>query len=76
MRTSMGLEPEFWNALTRIAALEEKTVSQLVEIAERSAAGCDGRLAGSRTSAVRVFVMTYWRRLAEPTLVLLAGASR
>jgi predicted DNA-binding ribbon-helix-helix protein len=51
-RTSLSLEPEFWNALQHIAAQQNVSVSSLVQ-------NIDGNR-GSRnlSSACRVFVLT------------------
>ena len=57
-RTSMRLEPELWEALVEIAAREGKDVSFLVRKVE-----ADDHL-GGRTSAVRVFVLAYFRKAA------------
>ena len=54
----MRLEPELWKALTEIGARERKDVSSLV----RKAEGKENP--GGRTSAVRVFVMDYFRSAA------------
>ena len=57
-RTSMRLEPELWDALLEIAEREEHDVSTLVRLVE------EGRELGGRTSAVRVFIMNYFRAAA------------
>ena len=57
-RTSMRLEPELWQALMEIGEREGKDVSSLV----RKAEGDENP--GGRTSAVRVFVMDYFRAAA------------
>jgi predicted DNA-binding ribbon-helix-helix protein len=57
-RTSMRLEPELWDALQEIGKREKKDVSTLVRQVE--AAG----YAGGRTSAIRVFITTYFRSAA------------
>ena len=57
-RTSMRLEPELWQALMEIGEREGKDVSTLV----RKAEGDENP--GGRTSAVRVFVMDYFRAAA------------
>lgn len=57
-RTSMRLEPEMWDAITEIIARERYTLGELVERAERGVAE------GGRTSAVRVFVLNYFRTAA------------
>ena len=54
-RTSMRLEPEFWDALHEICQRERQDLSQLVreiEAADHSV---------GRTSAVRSFVLEYFR---------------
>ena len=57
-RTSMRLEPELWEALTEIGQREGKDLSALVRRAE------DEDNPGGRTSAVRVFVLDYFRTAA------------
>ena len=66
-RTSMRLEPELWDALTEICEREGQDMSALVRQVE--AAGH----AGGRTSAVRVFILNYFRQAA--TEIGHAGAS-
>jgi predicted DNA-binding ribbon-helix-helix protein len=58
-RTSIRLEPEMWSALSEIAAAEGVRVNEMVSrIATRARAG-------SLTSAVRVFIMGYYRSKAH-----------
>jgi predicted DNA-binding ribbon-helix-helix protein len=57
-RTSMRLEPELWDALSEICDREVQDMSTLVRRVE--AAGH----AGGRTSAVRVFILNYFRNAA------------
>jgi predicted DNA-binding ribbon-helix-helix protein len=57
-RTSMRLEPELWDALAEICARERQDISRLVRQIE--AIGHSG----GRTSAVRVFVLKYFREAA------------
>jgi predicted DNA-binding ribbon-helix-helix protein len=52
-RTSVTLEPEFWDALRDIARFEDCELSELVKRAEK--------LGGTRTSAIRVFVLGWFR---------------
>lgn len=52
-RTSLRLEPEFWDALEAIATAEACTMNALVS---RIDAG-----SGERTSAVRVFVLGWFK---------------
>lgn len=66
-RTSMRLEPELWDALTEICEREGQDMSTLVRQVE-----AHGH-AGGRTSAVRVFIIDYFR--AAATEVGHAGAS-
>jgi predicted DNA-binding ribbon-helix-helix protein len=54
-RTSMRLEPELWEALLEICGREGQDMSSLVRKVEQSGH------AGGRTSAVRVFVLSYFR---------------
>lgn len=58
-RTSMRLEPELWDALAEICDREGKDISALVRGLER-----EGH-AGGRTSAIRVFVISYFRDAAS-----------
>jgi predicted DNA-binding ribbon-helix-helix protein len=55
-RTSMRLEDVYWSALEEIAAATRIDVTRLVE---RIAAG-DAR--GNRSSAIRVYVLAWFRR--------------
>ena len=57
-RTSMRLEPELWDALSEICEREGHDMSTLVRQVE--AAGH----AGGRTSAIRVFILNYYRNAA------------
>jgi predicted DNA-binding ribbon-helix-helix protein len=54
----MRLEPELWRALAEIGEREHKDISSLVRKAE------DEENPGGRTSAVRVFVLDYFRAAA------------
>ena len=54
-RTSMRLEPELWEALAEICRRERQGLNSLVQQIE--AAGHPG----GRTSAVRVFLVEYFR---------------
>jgi len=58
-RTSMRLEPELWDALAEICLRESQDLSRLIRQIE--AAGHSG----GRTSAVRVFVLQYFRVAAN-----------
>jgi predicted DNA-binding ribbon-helix-helix protein len=66
-RTSMRLEPELWEALLEICGREGQDMSSLVrKVAQRGHAG-------GRTSAVRVFVLSYFRTAATEAGHLAAG---
>ena len=57
-RTSMRLEPELWDAVQELCSRERMTFGDLVRAIDEAA-----RL-GSRTSAVRVRVLQYFRAAA------------
>ena len=57
-RTSLGLEQVSWDALGDICEREELTVNELISLVDRR------RHNGSRTSAVRAFIVTYLHELA------------
>jgi predicted DNA-binding ribbon-helix-helix protein len=57
-RTSMRLEPELWDALLEICEREGHDMSALVRRVE------EGGYHGGRTSAVRVFILDYFRSAA------------
>ena len=58
-RTSMRLEPELWEALLEICAREGRDMSSLVRTVEQKGH------AGGRTSAVRVYILAYFRDAAS-----------
>lgn len=66
-RTSMRLEPELWEALLEICEREGHDMSTLVRRVEQSGH------AGGRTSAVRVFVLSYFREAANEAGHVAAG---
>lgn len=55
-RTSMRLEPELWDALTEICQREHIRIGELIRRIEARGH------AGGRTSAVRVFIVDYYRK--------------
>lgn len=57
-RTSMRLEPELWEALAEICEHEDTDIGELIRRIERAAPS------GSRTSAVRVYIVRYYRDAA------------
>jgi predicted DNA-binding ribbon-helix-helix protein len=58
-RTSMRLEPELWDALAEICRREGQDMNRLVRQIEATGHS------GGRTSAVRVFVLQYFRAAAN-----------
>jgi predicted DNA-binding ribbon-helix-helix protein len=66
-RTSMRLEPELWEALGEICARERQDINRLVRQIETVGH------AGGRTSAVRVFVLQYFRDAASEAGHLAVG---
>ena len=58
-RTSIRFEPELWDSLQEICRREQIGIGELVRRIEQAA----GDVAG-RTSAVRVYVVTYFREAA------------
>jgi predicted DNA-binding ribbon-helix-helix protein len=66
-RTSMRLEPELWDALLEICLREDLDTSELVRQIESRGH------AGGRTSAVRVYIVEYFRSAATEHGHLAAG---
>ncbi len=58
-RTSMRLEPEFWDALREICQRESLVQAELIRGIEQKAS------AVGRTSAVRVYILQYFRSAAD-----------
>jgi predicted DNA-binding ribbon-helix-helix protein len=58
-RTSIRLEPEFWDGLAEIAQSEDLTIDQLCTEVDHGS----GEL--SRTAAIRVFITSYMARRAQ-----------
>jgi predicted DNA-binding ribbon-helix-helix protein len=63
----MRLEPELWEALFEICEREQQDLSSLIRKVEHKI--CDG----GRTSAVRVFVVSYFRTAATEAGHCLVG---
>ncbi|HEX5325706.1 MAG TPA: ribbon-helix-helix domain-containing protein [Acetobacteraceae bacterium] len=57
-RTSMRLEPELWDALLEVCQREGQDLHTVIRGIDSS------RSAGGRTSAVRVFLLHYYRSAA------------
>lgn len=60
-RTSVSLEPEFWNAFRDIAVEKSMAINELAAFIDHKR-GIDIGLA----SAIRLFVLDYYRSRAEP----------
>jgi len=58
-RTSMRLEPEVWEALREICLREGIELRQLIRTVEEKSGP------GGRTSAVRIYVLQYFRAAAS-----------
>jgi predicted DNA-binding ribbon-helix-helix protein len=54
-RTSISLEPPFWNALKEVAAKERVPVSRLVATIDQN------RGAAGLSSAVRIWLLSYYQ---------------
>jgi len=66
-RTSMRLEPELWDALSEICRRERTSPSELCRRIEKMG------LKGGRTSAMRVYVVQYFRAAATEEGHIAAG---
>lgn len=69
-RTSMRLEPEIWDALAEICRREGCDLRGLIRRIDKET------LQGGRTSAVRVFVLQYFRAAATEEGHAAAGHGR
>lgn len=59
-RTSMRLEPEFWEAAAEICHRQDMTLADLMKSIEAAGVG-----EASRTSAMRTFILDYFRHAAS-----------
>lgn len=66
-RTSMRLEPELWDALSEICRRERVSPSELCRRIERAG------IPGGRTSAMRVWILRYFRAAATENGHMEAG---
>ena len=66
-RTSIRLEPVFWDALAEIAASEGRTIHEICSMVDRS------RRDSSLTASLRVQILSYFREAATPDGHRLAG---
>ena len=58
-KTSVSLEQAFWNCMKEISRERGKTLSELVSEID------DNRQQGNLSSAIRLFVLDYFRATAE-----------
>jgi len=63
-KTSVSLEDAFWSALKEIATARNQNVSHLVAEIDRSR----GHDSGNLSSALRLFVLNYYRADATPSV--------
>jgi len=60
-RTSVRLEPDLWEALREIASREQRSLHQICTDIDRTRGGT--RL----TSAMRIYIVNYYRSAANPS---------
>jgi len=60
-KTSVSLEEAFWNGMKEISGLRNMTLSELVGEIDNN------RQQGNLSSAIRLFVLEHYRRLADET---------
>jgi predicted DNA-binding ribbon-helix-helix protein len=58
-KTSISLEDAFWQSFKEIAALKEMSVDQLASIIDKD------RQHANLSSVIRLYVVDYYRRVAE-----------
>lgn len=58
-KTSVSLEEAFWNGMKEISSIRNMTLSDLVGEIDA------GRQQGNLSSAIRLYVLDYFRRMAE-----------
>ena len=64
-RTSVSLEPAFWDALKELAAAEGVTVAALVASIDQARAEAGDRDAGGLSGRLRVHILRYYQLLAR-----------
>lgn len=68
-KTSVSLEDQFWSALKEIASLQQLTLSELISDIDQK------RQQGNLSSALRLFVLAWYRNSALRSELEGAGAS-
>ena len=61
-RTSLSLETEFWTALKAIAAEQKRPLADIVATIDET------RTKGGLSSAVRIYILNYYRARVEAPL--------
>ncbi len=59
-KTSISLEPPFWNALKDIAVLKNTSINALVAQIDKS------RRSGGLSSAIRIYILNHYRHKHPP----------
>jgi predicted DNA-binding ribbon-helix-helix protein len=67
-KTSVSLEEAFWNSMKEISASRDMTLSDLVSEIDQ------GRKQGNLSSAIRLYVLDYYRSRASSTSMPVADA--
>jgi predicted DNA-binding ribbon-helix-helix protein len=62
-RTSLSLEPEFWDALQEIARLEKASIASLISRIDRGRSAAESEHEGGLSGAVRVFILNHFREM-------------
>lgn len=77
VRTCIGLEPDMWRALEDVARRERTTLTRLIERidAYRLASGDDSPIS-RLTPAIRLYLLNYYRSIAEGGKPLGGGSAR
>jgi len=68
-KTSVSLEEAFWNSMKEISASRDMTLSDLVSEIDQ------GRKQGNLSSAIRLYVLDYYRSRVPSTSVLVSEGS-
>ena len=69
-KTSVSLEEAFWNGMKEISAMRGMTLSELVGEID------GGRQQGNLSSAIRLFVLDYFRSRAAGAMAAKDGGAR
>jgi predicted DNA-binding ribbon-helix-helix protein len=61
--TTIALESYYWDTITEIIKWEKTTLSEIIRMVD------DERKTQSRASALRIFALKYYRKIATPLVV-------